>query len=107
MSNQPEIKELMSFFKDNKPISDFNDKLRGSKENKRIIEGVENNTLWNEDDKKKSLIASRYLNSVGKGENALELSYALEENLNKKESADYQEFVVPDYIQKAIEWISE
>ncbi len=59
------------------------------------IKELTNNALWNEEDKKKALIASRYLNSVGKGENALELAYTLEENLNKKGSADYQDFIVP------------
>ncbi len=36
MCNKAEIKELMNFFRDNKPISDFNNKLRESDENQRI-----------------------------------------------------------------------
>lgn len=48
------------------------EKLRKSKENHRIKESL-NNSLWSDDDKKKALLAARYLNSVGKGENALEL----------------------------------
>lgn len=58
------------------------EKLRKSKENHRIKESL-NNSLWSDDDKKKALLAARYLNSVGKGENALELSIALRENLTK------------------------
>jgi len=99
MNNQDEIKELMNFYQDKKPISDYGLKLRKSDENKRVIDSITANTSWNDDDKKKAIIAARYLNSVGKGENALELAYALEEN-PKKET-----FIVPDYIKNAIEWI--
>ncbi|WP_092333780.1 ATP-dependent nuclease [Desulfosporosinus hippei] len=108
MSNKEEIKELMFFYKNNKPMSDYAIKLRDSDENKRIIDSINANTSFTEDDKFRAIIASRYLNSVGKGENALELACVLEENLNKKdEESDYQEFIVPDYIKQAIEWICQ
>ena len=55
-------------------------------------------------DKKKALLAARYLNSVGKGANALELSSVLKENLDKKEG-ERKAFEVPEYIKKAIEWL--
>lgn len=47
-----------------------------SKENTRIVKSIKANTKpdWTVDNKIKALIASRYLNSVGKGENALELA---------------------------------
>ena len=111
MSNQVEIKELMQL-SDKKNITDYYNKLENkngsvSDENKRITDSLKSCISWNDEDKKKALIAARYLNSVGKGENALELSYALEENLNKKDSPDYQPFVVPTYIKDAIEWICE
>jgi hypothetical protein len=57
--------------------------------------------------KKKAVFASRYLNSVGKGENALELSVALKENLEKRGTEEYQNFNVPNYIREAIEWMCE
>jgi len=103
--NRDEIKELMELYQDGKPISDYNDKLRSSDEKTRVINGIQKaNTSWPEDDKKKAIIAVRYLKSVSKGENALELAYALEEN-RKKEAPD--PFTVPDYIKEAIHWICQ
>ena len=84
-------------------LQDLLDKLNASTENQRMIDSITANTTMSDDEKKKAIIAARYLNSVGKGENALELCYALQENLNKKETADFKEFVVPPYIQSAIE----
>jgi len=104
MENQSEIKELMQFYQDGNPILDYIGNLRSSNENARIKDGILANTFWNEDDKKKAIIAARYLNSIGKGENALELAYALEGNLKKKVP---EPFTVPDYIRKAIEWICQ
>lgn len=106
MSNQQEIKDLMKLFNDGKSIADFETQLRGSEENIRIKDSIAAN-VWDEIDKKKAIIASRYLNSVGKGENALELSYNLLENLEKKGTPDYTEFIVPEYIKKAIDWICQ
>ncbi|WP_253907841.1 hypothetical protein [Bacillus sp. WMMC1349] len=62
---------------------------------------------WKEDDKKKALIASRYLNSIGKGENALELASVLKDNLELKGQDEYQDFIVPKYIANAIQWVCE
>jgi len=107
MSNTQEIKDLMQLYEAKNPIIDFNSKLRTSEENTRISDSIEANTSFIEDDKKKAIIASRYLNSVGKGENALELSYVLSENLAKKGTTDFKEFIVPDYIKQAIDWICQ
>jgi predicted ATP-dependent endonuclease of OLD family len=106
MSNQQEIKNLMRLFRNNKPIADLEAELRDSEENTRIKDSIAANT-WNENDKKKAIIASRYLNSVGKGENALELSYNLLENIEKKNTPEYVEFIVPEYIKQAIDWICQ
>ena len=97
----------MQLYEAKNPISDFTSKLRASEENTRISDSIAANISFVEDDKKKAIIASRYLNSVGKGENALELSYALSENLAKKGTTDYKEFIVPDYIKQAINWICQ
>jgi putative ATP-dependent endonuclease of OLD family len=113
MSNQEEVKGLMSF-EDTKTVANFLDKLpKGTttnpyKENVRIKEGIEalRTTSWNDDnDKKKAIVAARYLNSVGKGENALDLAVALESNYEKKGTADYKDFKTPKYIIDAIEWL--
>jgi hypothetical protein len=98
MKNQEEIKELMAL-----NYSDALTKLRGSRENERMVESLKSSS-WNEDEKKKALIASRYLNSIDKGENALELCNILEDNLLLNED-ERKIFNVPPYIQNAIEWL--
>lgn len=107
MSSQQEIKDLMAFYTDAKPIADYIVKLRSSPENKRITDSIGANITWDEEDKKIAIIASRYLNSVGKGENALELSYNLLENLEKKGTPEYKDFIVPDYIKQVIDLICQ
>jgi len=105
MSNQDEIKGLMKLYKEKRPLTDYETKLYSSDENKRIINSINLNTSWKADEKCRAIIAARYLNSVGKGENALELAYVLDENLAKRGTSEYEDFIVPDYIKKAIAWI--
>ncbi|MBD8027595.1 AAA family ATPase [Ureibacillus sp. Re31] len=108
MSNKEEIKALMKLFQEGKSIDEFYSRLSKSKENTRIIDALKQEVLnWSDEDKKIALIAARYLNSVGKGVNALELANVLQENLAKRGSEDFVEFVVPDYIQEDIEWVCE
>ena len=104
ISNRNEIEKLMDYYSKNNSVDDFFNELRDSDENKRIKSGIESaiSLVFDDTDKKKAIIASRYLNSVGKGENALELSIALQENLDKKGTNDYEEFIVPKYIEDAI-----
>lgn len=111
VSNKNQLSKLMSFMEDStKTVQDFLNVLSyGTEENPNlqncaIKNGIEE-SRWNQDDKKKAIIASRYLNSVGKGENALDLAVALEDNLAKYGSDEYVEFNVPEYIKEAIEWI--
>lgn len=104
ISNSTEIKDLMTLYNTTgKTAQDLLNRLSKSKENQRIKDSITANTSFSDDDKKKAIIASRYLNSVGKGENALELCYALQKNLEKKGTVDYKEFNVPTYIKSAIE----
>lgn len=109
LQNSEELSKLMEAFKTNKSISCMLGELRSSDENERIRESINscNSANWNDAKKKKAIIASRYINSVGKGENALELSSILRDNLAQKDEEGYQEFVVPQYIRDAIEWICE
>ena len=84
--------------------------LRSSEEDKRITSALRKELspeVWPESSKKAAVIASRYLNSVGKGENALELSSILQENYSKKGTPEFQEFHVPEYIKNAIEWVCD
>jgi hypothetical protein len=103
MKNQSEITGLMTAYREGKSLDDITNQMKNSGENTRIKNGINANTTWSEKDKKDAVIASRYLNSVGKGENALELSRILLENLEKKGTPEYQEFNVPSYIAEAIE----
>lgn len=57
--------------------------------------------LKNENKRRKALVASRYLKSVAKGVNALELSNAILD-LSEEERAKIN---VPSYIKEAIEWV--
>jgi len=104
MSNSTEISKLMKLYEGKKPLADFLDLLRSSPENTRILAGI-NASAWPDEEKKKAIIAARYLNSVGKGENALNLSIQLIENLEEKGKTGYQDFIVPEYIKKAITYI--
>lgn len=110
MSNIKEIKDLMKLFEEGKNLDKLCDRLSKSEENTRIVEALKHTNLtWDESDKKIALIAARYLNSVGKGVNALELAYVLQENLAKRDTdtENYIEFIVPEYIKDAIEWVCE
>lgn len=108
IANKKELTELMNLYSSNATFSELINTLSNSHENNRIKESLKNtNSDWNEEQKKKALIASRYLNSVGKGENALELASVLKDNLELKNQDEYQEFIVPEYIANAIEWVCE
>lgn len=103
MSNKSEIQKMMDL-DESKTLGDCLALLGNSKENERIKGAIEAlNDSWTDEEKKHAVIASRYLNSIGKGENALELAYALEENLIN----NTQDFVVPKYIEEALKWICE
>ena len=105
MSNEDEIKQMMELNVDSTSadcLALLSNGRKISEENERIKKAIEVlDETWSEEDKVKAIVASRYLNSIGKGENALELAYALEENLPENNA----EFFVPNYIREALEWI--
>lgn len=109
ISNHAEISKLMKLYSAGKTPADLVVVLRSSDENDRIIASINgaDSTTWDDDTKMKAIIASRYLNSVGKGENALELSYTLLENLDLLGTPAYKNFMVPDYIKESIAWICQ
>lgn len=80
------------------------EKMRISSENNRIKDALNSGCGWTDVEKKKALLASRYLNSVGKGENALELSIVLKDNIDKQYE-DRKDFVIPEYIKNALIWL--
>jgi Predicted ATP-dependent endonuclease of the OLD family len=100
ISNKDELTKLITAYKEGKGIDEFI--LRESDENKRIKDSITSpKCTWKDDDRKRAIIAARYLNSVGKGENALELSLKLENDLN----SNTPKFNVPKYLKEAIEWL--
>lgn len=109
LQNCDELSGLMDSLEKNEPLDKILALLRNSKENRRIQEAIAKLDIeaWDEISKKKAIVASRYLNSVEKGENALELASILRENLLKKGTAEYKEFIVPAYIQAAIDWVCD
>lgn len=99
VSNISEIKAMMA----DRNLNDMIGKLRKSDANTRIKTSIEASG-WTDEEKRKAVLASRYLNSVSKGSNALELNVALMTNLEKPE-ADRIEFHVPQYIVDALTWL--
>lgn len=99
VSNISEIKAMMA----ERNLNDMIGNLRKSDANTRIKTSIEASG-WTDEEKRKAVLASRYLNSVSKGSNALELNVALMINLEKPE-ADRIEFHVPQYIVDALTWL--
>ena len=99
VSNSSEIKAMMKA----QDVNEMMTKMRNSEANTRIKSSIEASE-WTDEEKRKALLASRYLNSVSKGNNALELNVALMNNLDKPEE-DRDEFHVPRYIVEALTWL--
>lgn len=100
MSNQAEIKNMM-----NGDYAQAKNNVKKS-ETWDAIKVSLDNTDWDDDEKRRHLIAARYLSSLSKGENALELCLALEENYElNADDARKKIFNVPLYIHKALEWL--
>ncbi|WP_103107533.1 ATP-dependent nuclease [Brevibacillus reuszeri] len=100
ISNSKELSSLFDYYQQGKTLDEMISLLgKRGKENNRIIQSIE---MYLGSDSREHLIASRYLNSIKKGDNAYELSKALEENLRVGNTAG---FTVPDYIKEAIKWI--
>lgn len=99
ISNVKEIKAMMA----EQDVNRMMGKMRNSEANTRIKTSI-SASGWDNEEKRKALLASRYLNSVSKGSNALELNVALMTNLEKP-IADRKEFHVPKYIVNALTWL--
>lgn len=105
ISNRTELEGLFDAATSGKDIQFVIDNklMHACEENERILKSLENckGTCWNMPLKMKALLAARYLNSIGKGGNALELADALDKNLS---SPTPIAFSTPAYIQDAINW---
>lgn len=100
MSNQAEIKNMM-----NGDYAQAKDNVKNDKKWDNVKASLDN-TGWEDDEKRRHLIAARYLSSLVKGENALELCLALEENYELDADDEHKKiFNVPPYIHNALEWL--
>ena len=99
ISNSNEIKAMMA----EQDVNKMMNKMRNSEANTRIKTSIAT-SKWTAEEKRKALLASRYLNSVSKGSNALELNVALMNNLDKPEE-DREKFRIPQYIVDALTWL--
>ncbi|WP_368495242.1 ATP-dependent endonuclease [Bacillus thuringiensis] len=100
-SNQEEIRDLMLAYKEDKSINDMLEYIK-NKEYKAKKEIELQNTPILDDDKKKHIIADRYLMSISKGELAQELAH----EISIMESSDNM-IVCPIYIKEGIKWICQ
>lgn len=107
LRNKKELEKLMMYFDCKKTAEELLEYIRNGEEKTRIATALKrvSSNIWTEDKKKKAIIASRYLNSVGKGENALELATILQDKYTKNPVGAIEEFHVPQYIKDAIEWV--
>lgn len=100
MSNKTEIKDMMGM--------DY-EHAKGRVRNSNTWNTVKtelDETDWGDEEKRSHLIAARYLSSVEKGGNALELCMALEDNYElEAEDENKKAFHVPTYIHEALEWL--
>lgn len=99
IKNSEELKKLFKLFREGRTFEDIEGEYsKNGDENLRILAALKACSVAH---KAKHLIASRYLNSLSKGENAYELANALKENLSENKAG----FKVPSYIRSAIEWV--
>lgn len=115
ITNKDELNDLISYYNDNRSKVDMLDRLYNSPSNENFKTALTEfeDEGWTEDDLKKCIIAYRYLASVGKGENAIELATNLEDNLLLSPDEPNEQgnirvvFNVPNYINEAITWICQ
>ena len=101
MSNIEEIRSLMEAYKNKDSIDKMLSILKTKNDkNDRIKTSItlSNDKKWDDDEKRKHIIAARYLNSIEKGLNSLEITHRIESSEGN--------FNVPIYIKEAIKWVS-
>ena len=104
ISHADDIKAIMAYNEAEHDLEKMlNHSLLGKGNFKDIKSSIENST-WGDKEKREALLASIYLNSVSKADNALELRFALMDNLERPKETR-QSFNVPKYIADALNWI--
>lgn len=120
IQNREELQELLNLYQTGRSVDDMIAEMRTSSPNTEIGISIKAQTSssWSDADKKKAIVASRYLNSVGKGENALELANVLELNRTLPTAVPagtvagtpvnlQRTFNVPQYIKDSLDWICQ
>lgn len=103
-SNKEELQKLMIAYQSEKTLNEMIQILRNGNYKRNIENNIANN-LFSEDEKKKHIIAGRYLGSLNKGEAAQELAHVILVLIggnNEKVNIN-----CPNYIKEAIEWIGQ
>lgn len=101
LANINELQQLINIGKFNDTAKVIINKCKNKTIKERLLPALEK-IDWHVDIKYKSLLATRYLSSLGKGENAFELRLKLEDNLESEKPLYLN---IPPYINEAIEWI--
>ncbi|RGY65158.1 DUF2813 domain-containing protein [Fusobacterium ulcerans] len=101
MSNKEEIKKMMKKINEEIPDSELNKLISEMKSSKlkTLLEKYIEKSHCSSFEKAKHMLASKYLNSISKGEVAQDLAL----KLNK----DTEKFNVPSYIKEALVWICQ
>ncbi|MGH1160294.1 ATP-dependent nuclease [Bacillus mycoides] len=106
-SNKVELQNLMIAYQSNKSVNEMIDLLRKGSYRDDIEKNIAN-SLFSEEEKKKHIIAGRYLGSLNKGEAAQELAHVILELIGESsEGAKENKITCPNYIKEAIEWIGQ
>ncbi|MCY0977283.1 AAA family ATPase [Chryseobacterium wangxinyae] len=115
ISNKEELSDLLNLNNAGRLKAELLDRIHDSpaaRDFRISIESIDD-PAWTEQELKNVIVAERYLSSVGKGANALELATLLEDNFvlpniaANPEDQTKKDFNVPIYIQQAIQWICQ
>jgi putative ATP-dependent endonuclease of OLD family len=117
ISNRAELERLFKCHANGEELDEYYKELRNSTGNDKLKDALSLAQLntWTDAEKAQAIIAYRFLSSVGKGQNALELAVALEDNLALPDTAPASDpdtavknsFNVPTYIKDAIQWLCQ
>ncbi|MBE98476.1 AAA family ATPase [Flavobacterium coralii] len=117
ISNRAELESLFKCYANGEELDEYYKELRKSTGNDKLKDALSlaQLTTWTDAEKAAAIIAYRFLSSVGKGQIALELAVALEDNLalpdtnptTDPNAAVKNSFNVPTYIKDAIQWLCQ
>jgi hypothetical protein len=100
----PKHRKILEQIMDNFSTEDF-DSLKETPNVDTAVCGLLEESGWEEDDKKKGIVAYHYFKAVSnaKGEHAMQLEYNLRNNIEADKPVSFN---VPPNLNKAITWIN-